>query len=134
MLTQEKIKDAFPKKGYRDSVPIDYIWKEANMEKGGFHTGLIVGLLVMGFLLTGLILEERKAIAATPDWWKGSPGEYNQLVSNAEKEGQVQWIDSTDEEGSTMIIQAFNKLYPKIKVEQVRAHGLDSREVLLREL
>lgn len=104
------------------------------MGKRRLHTGLLVGLLVMGFLFTGLILEEGTAIAAPPAWWKGSSEEYNQLVSSAEKEGQVQWIDSTDEEGSTMIIQAFNKLYPKIKIEQVRAHGLDSREVLLREL
>lgn len=34
------------------------------MGKRRLHTGLLVGLLVMGFLFTGLILEEGTAIAA----------------------------------------------------------------------
>ncbi len=104
------------------------------MGKKIFHNGLIISLLLVGFLFAGLILLKGAAIAAPPAWWKGSSEDYNQLVRNAEKEGKVLWFDSSDEETSEMIIQAFNKLYPKIKVEPVRVHGLDSRETLLREL
>ncbi len=104
------------------------------MEKVRFQNGLVVSLLVIGFLFAILILNEATATAAPPGWWKGSSEEYNQLVSNAEKEGKIFWNDSSDEESAGMIIQAFNKLYPKIKIDQVRAHGLDSRELILREL
>ncbi len=104
------------------------------MKRRVLHLRWMAFFVVMSCLLISLSLDNGTAIAAAPDWWKGPAQEYDQLLKNAEKEGKVIWYDSADEEGATMITEAFNKLYPKIKVEHMRAHGLDSRETILREI
>ncbi len=104
------------------------------MEKKAFYISLMVFFLAMSFLLPDLILNKEAAFAAAPDYWQGSPQEYDQLVKDAKKEGKLIWYTSLDEENAAGIAQEFNKLYPGIKVESVRAHGLESGETILMEI
>jgi iron(III) transport system substrate-binding protein len=108
--------------------------KEEKMTKKAWSISLATTLLTACFLLAGFTASKASAAAAAPAWWKGSVQEYNQLVENAKKEGKLTWYDSLDDKASNMVIEEFQKSFPFIAFDHTRARGVESREVILREL
>ncbi len=104
------------------------------MMKKVLYFGFIVFLGISVFLFANFKSGKEVAAQSVPNWWKGSPAEYFQLVKNAEKEGKVIHYGSMPDVEQNKIIGPFNKLYPNIKVEHMRASNLENREIILREL
>lgn len=65
---------------------------------------------------------------------KQREAEVAKLVEGAKVEGKLIWWNSLKPEEAKPIIIAFEKKYPFLKVEQVRIHGTDTWERILREL
>jgi len=57
----------------------------------------------------------------------------NELIKAAEKEGTVAWVGVINEKEASPFVKAFEKKYPKIKVEFERQHGGQAMERLIRE-
>lgn len=57
-----------------------------------------------------------------------------EIVKAAEKEGMVSLTSNWRDDEASLLIKAFNKEYPNIKMTHEREHGLEAMERLLREL
>jgi len=91
-------------------------------KRGRVISVIILGLGVyfaLGFSLTNtLTLEQSVAVA-------GSEAALEKLQKAAYEEGKMMWYESSPEGQFAKVEAAFNKRYPKIKLEQVRLRGGD---------
>ena len=63
------------------------------------------------------------AFAARSSWAETSPFGPPELIEAAKKEGKLVYYTANFAEVEQRVIQAFNKRFPEIKVEMVRAPG-----------
>ena len=93
-------------------------------------SGIILGLGVyfaLGFSLTNtLTLEQSVAVA-------GQEVTLEKLQKAAYEEGKMMWYESSPEGQFAKVEAAFNKRYPKIKLEQVRLRGADVATRIIAE-
>lgn len=94
----------------------------AQTKRGGIISGIILGLVVyfaLGYSLTNTLTLEQSVAAAGP-----APT-LEKLQKAAYEEGKIVWYESSPESQFAKVEAAFNKRYPKIKLEQVRLRGAD---------
>jgi iron(III) transport system substrate-binding protein len=89
------------------------------------------GHLLMGIIAATVFVFLLCVFPLTTAYWQGNmawaaaAGGLDSIIAAANKEGKLMWYESSPDDQFAKVEAAFNKRYPKIKLEQTRLRGAE---------